>query len=271
MVEKYLNIKDNRIIIKEYEKSYKENVIKFLKKVAIEEFGFEEWREYFDKALFLNMDKSKEAFFIAINENEEIIGTIGISNDEISNTAKLHSFYVRKDYRKNGVGTSLYKYSLKFVEKSRYNSVILHTYNIFGEAIKFYKNNGFKVDASIKSKDGFWFIKNIGDNKKYNWNDYFANLRKKYNMRISLKKALIINLDGKGTTTNKFVSLIDKNDNGFLGMMEKTVKFFSYKYNCIAIFGTDEVSFIFETPLNLIKDLNEDLNTKSDEVISIFL
>lgn len=136
--------------------------------------------------------------------------------------------------------------------------------------LNFIKENGFKLSNDIKSKDGAWYIKNIEINNSYIWKDYFANLRNKYSMRVSIKRPLVINLDGKGLTNNKFFSLMDNTKGGFIDIMERTVQYFTKKYNCMSIFGTDEVSFIFENPLSIIEDLNSDLNTKSDEIISMF-
>lgn len=136
--------------------------------------------------------------------------------------------------------------------------------------LNFIRKNGFRITNDIKSKDGIWYIKNITKHEENIWNDYFANLRNKYNMRVSIKKPLIINLDGKGITKNLFFSLIDNKSGGFLDIMEETVKHFTKKYDCMSFFGTDEVSFIFENPLALIEDLNSDVNTKSDEIISMF-
>ena len=258
------------IIIKEYSNEYKDKVIEFLIEVAIKEFGFEEWREYFNRAEFLAFNIPNENFWIAVDNSNNIVGTIGILNDKISNTAKLHSLYVKKEYRKNGIATVLYNYGIDFAKKFGYKDIILHTYRVFNEAIKFYKKNGFKVNKDIKSKEGIWYIKNIKTDESRIWNDYFTNIRNKYNMRVSVKKPLIINLDGKGVTNNLFFSLIDYTSGGFIDIMEETVKHFTSKYNCISIFGTDEVSFIFENPLLLIEDLNSDINTKSDEIISMF-
>ena len=145
MLDKYLLKTDEEqiVIIKEYTKEYREKVIEFLIEIAIEEFGFEEWREYFNKAKFLNMDKTKENFWIAVDSFNNVIGTIGIENDTISNTAKLHSLYIKKEYRKKGIATVLYNYSLEFAKKSNYESIILHTYRVFSEAIKFYKKKRF--------------------------------------------------------------------------------------------------------------------------------
>lgn len=102
------------------------------------------------------------------------------------------------------------------------------------------------------------------------WNNYFAQIRKKYSMRVSLKEPLIINLDGKDVTKNNSINLFIKYDNGFLDTMEKTVRYFTKKYNCISIFGADEVSFIFLKPEELIKDLNSDMNNYSNEIIAVF-
>lgn len=140
MLEKYLLKVDEEqvVIIKEYTEEYRDKVIEFLIEIAIKEFGFEEWKNYFNKAEFLEMNKSKENFWIAVDNFNNVIGTIGILNDTISDTAKLHSLYIKKEYRKKGIATILYNYSLDFVEKCGYKSIILHTYRIFNEAIKFY-------------------------------------------------------------------------------------------------------------------------------------
>ena len=141
MLDKYLLKIDEKqvVIIKEYTKEYRDKVINFLIEIAIKEFGFEEWREYFNKAEFLDTDKSKENFWIAVDNFNNVIGTIGIANDTISGTAKLHSLYIMKKFRNKGIATALYNYSLEFAKKSDYESVILHTYRKFSEAIKFYK------------------------------------------------------------------------------------------------------------------------------------
>ena len=41
------------------------------------------------------------------------------------------------------IATVLYNYSLEFAKKSNYESIILHTYRVFSEAIKFYKKKRF--------------------------------------------------------------------------------------------------------------------------------
>lgn len=102
------------------------------------------------------------------------------------------------------------------------------------------------------------------------WNSYFYNIQKKYSMRLSYKEPLIIRMDGKGVTKNKGINLIDDFDGGFLHAMRKTVEYFTEKYNCYAIYGSDEVSFIITDPVLLMEDLDSDKDNHSNEVISLF-
>ena len=102
------------------------------------------------------------------------------------------------------------------------------------------------------------------------WNNYFYQIRKKYSMRLSTKTPLVINLDGKNVTKNKSLNIIDLYDSSFLNNLEKTAKYFSKKYSCLAILGADEISFIFENPILLINDLNSDNSNYSTEIISVF-
>lgn len=255
-----------------YEEKYFEEVVEFLKNIAINEFNFSDWESYFTSGKFLQLKSERDIFLLA-RKNNKIVGTIGLTTDYDFNTAKLHSLYVDKNERRNGIANKLYKKCEEFAREKNYTMIILHTYTEFIEAIKFYKKRGYKVNNDIESKDGMWFYKNLNsnENSEYVWKDYFLNLRNKYSMRVSSKEPLVINLDGKNITKGGMFSLVDNiNSNSFLGIMEKTVSYFTKKYQCISIFGTDEVSFIFEKPFNLINDINDKSNKKSDEIISMF-
>ena len=102
------------------------------------------------------------------------------------------------------------------------------------------------------------------------WNNYFYQIRKKYSMRLSTKTPLVINLDGKNVTKNKSLNIIDLYNSSFLENLEKSAKYFTKKYQCISILGADEISFIFENPIDLINDLNSDNSNYSTEIISVF-
>lgn len=102
------------------------------------------------------------------------------------------------------------------------------------------------------------------------WKNYFFQIQKKYSMRVSTKQPLIIRFDGKNVTKNKNIDLLGTYNNSFLDNLEKTVKYFTQKYNCFSIFGSDEVSFILANPMLLIEDLDSDKTNHSNEIISLF-
>ena len=87
------------------------------------------------------------------------------------------------------------------------------------------------------------------------WNNYFRTMQEKYSMRVSSKEPLVIRLDGKGVTRNKELNLLDRHKGSFTYNIEKTVEYFTQKYKCLSIFGSDEVSFIFDNPEEIIIDL----------------
>lgn len=103
------------------------------------------------------------------------------------------------------------------------------------------------------------------------WNDYFYQLQKKYNMRVSTKTPLVIRLDGKDVTKDKNINFIYKYNGSFFEAFEKCAWYFSKKYNCYALFGTDEISFVFPEPMLLIEDLDSDKVNHSNEIIALFM
>lgn len=103
------------------------------------------------------------------------------------------------------------------------------------------------------------------------WKNYFNNIQRKYSMRVSKTMPLVIGLDGKDITKNKSINLLDrKTKNSFSDALEETVKYFTAKYNCFAIFGSDEINFISENPSIIVKDLYSEENYHSNEIISVF-
>lgn len=103
------------------------------------------------------------------------------------------------------------------------------------------------------------------------WHSYFFQLQKKYNMRISTKKPFVIRFDGRQVTKNKDINLLDKYNGSFADSLEKTAQYFSKKYHCFSIFGSDEISFIISEPNLLIEDIEpNDKTTHSQELVALF-
>lgn len=102
------------------------------------------------------------------------------------------------------------------------------------------------------------------------WNSYFFQIQSKYSMRASFKNPLVIRLDGKDVTKNKKYDLLNNYEGNFRNTLEKTAEFFTKKYKCLAILGSDEISFIFTDPLVVISDLDKEKWNTSNEIISVF-
>jgi len=100
------------------------------------------------------------------------------------------------------------------------------------------------------------------------WQNYFEHIASKYNLGIKKSAPIVIFLDGKSVTSSNFVNLNTESMGSFNDAFDKTVKYFSEKYKATAIYGVDEVSFIFENPSYLIEDLKpkkvraHDINSK---------
>ena len=101
------------------------------------------------------------------------------------------------------------------------------------------------------------------------WFNYFSNMRNKYNMRVSANKPLIIFLDAKDSSKNNRILLKGKKS-GFFDSMGLVAKYFTKKYNCVSIWGTDEISFIIEDVNNFIDSINNERNYRTHDIVSIF-
>ena len=101
------------------------------------------------------------------------------------------------------------------------------------------------------------------------WFNYFSNMRNKYNMRVSANKILIIFLDAKDSTLNNRFLLKDRKA-GFFDSMGLTARYFTNKYNCLSLWGTDEISFIIEDTDYFISSINNEKNFRTHDIVSIF-
>ena len=101
------------------------------------------------------------------------------------------------------------------------------------------------------------------------WFNYFSNMRNKYNMRVSPNKPLIIFLDAKDSSKNKR-NLMAGLHNGFFDSMVLSAKYFTAKYNCLAIFGCDEISFIIEDVDFFIDSINNEKSYRTHDIASVF-
>ncbi len=135
---------ERRII--EYNEEFDVDVKKFIEYIYAGEFnldyGIEKIR---NEDVYLEYLKNGGNFWIALDENNNVIGTIAgkIVDDE---TLELKRMYVKKEYRSFGIAQELLNILEKFAVDNGYKYIILGTYKRMERAIGFYTKNSFKPD-----------------------------------------------------------------------------------------------------------------------------
>lgn len=137
-------LSNDRFRVVSYTDELRNEIVDFLKSVAIDEFGFNEWKDYLENKSFEPYKKDSSKFLVVFDNENNIIATIGglKVDDEI---IKLNSFYVKKDYRYHKIGTKLYNEIIKFSKDKNYKYMILCTYDRYDIATKFYQNREFRI------------------------------------------------------------------------------------------------------------------------------
>ena len=123
-----------------------------------QEFSEEE-KVYFQDDL-QNISKTyggkKEVFFVAEEENE-IIGTVGIKEEE-DGVALLRRLFVHSDYRSRKYGQTLLEKAIHFCQQQNYRIINFRSTDRMKPAIELCKKNGFHERTKI-DLDSFQIIK----------------------------------------------------------------------------------------------------------------
>ncbi|MNI43457.1 acetyltransferase [compost metagenome] len=130
-----------------YDDSYKEEVIKLIMHVQNVEYevgiSVKEQPDILD--IHSNYIYDGGNFWIALNDNGEVVGSIGLQR-KTKGVAVLKKFFVYKDYRGKefGTGKKLYEALLDFAKKQGFSKIILDTPSKATRSHGFYKKVGFK-------------------------------------------------------------------------------------------------------------------------------
>lgn len=138
--------------IKKFEEKYNEIVNNFVASIFVEEFNFEKYRENILTYNNKNYAKSGGLMWIAVNEEDDVIGTIAIMKKS-QKSAELKTFYVDNNYRGNGISKKLYTTAIEYCKKIHVNKVFLGTYDRMETAIHFYKNRGFNEVKALRQDE----------------------------------------------------------------------------------------------------------------------
>lgn len=105
--------------------------------------------------------------FIAMNEKNDIIATIGLRAYDKNfkafeniyfpeDTASIWRLFVEKSYRRNGLATKLLTNIEDFAKDKGYSKIYLHTHRFLSSGLSFWKANNYKI--TIEDDDEFQTI-----------------------------------------------------------------------------------------------------------------
>lgn len=150
----------------QYEDKYKEQIIEFILNIQRNEFGINITREEQSdlEDIPLHYLRPGGQFWIAINDVDEVIGTIGLVKLSGSNSA-LKKMFVNQNYRNLKLGRKLLNKVIEASKDTHITDIYLGTIDKFISAQHFYSNNGF--DEIKKSELPSDFPKLDVDNRFY--------------------------------------------------------------------------------------------------------
>ena len=135
------------------------NVQKFLFKMIKKEFGFDyvpQWHQDIVKIQKYYIDPENNNFFVAYDENDEVIATIGIRAYDKdfpqfrhlyskSDTSSMWRLFVDERFRRCGLASKMFSIAENFANEAGYDKIYLHTHKTLDGALEFWTKMGFVV------------------------------------------------------------------------------------------------------------------------------
>lgn len=155
-IENLLDKKENSIVIRNYDESDIDYIIKRHKELYKKEYGFfEEFANYVEKYLLefnKNHDENKENIWIA-EYNGKQVGVIAAVKTDNDYTAQLRWFLIEPEMRGKGLGRKLVQVVLNFCKERNYKHIFLWTANILKTARHIYASYGFKLTETVENTE----------------------------------------------------------------------------------------------------------------------
>jgi ribosomal protein S18 acetylase RimI-like enzyme len=86
-------------------------------------------------------------FWVAVNQQGEVVGTIGVQHHE-EGSAEIRRLRVRQDHQRRGIGTKLMETAIKYCHENHYLKVTLDTYLDADPATKLFSKFKFRESRS---------------------------------------------------------------------------------------------------------------------------
>lgn len=97
----------------------------------------------------LNYFDKNDMFWLAVDDNDRVIGSIGYSSIENSNDVWLHRLYIKYNLKRLGIGTALLKFAEDYLIACGKDTAYVHLGDEkYFESRFFYKKHGYEYYAS---------------------------------------------------------------------------------------------------------------------------
>ncbi len=103
---------------------------------------------YFDKG---------DMFWLAIDENDRVIGSVGYSSVEGSDEVWLHRLFVKYNLKRNGIGGELLKMAESHIKSKGKTAIRIH----LGEQKYYFESYSFYLKHNYKQYGERYMIKNL--------------------------------------------------------------------------------------------------------------
>ena len=128
---------------------------------------------YFDPELdhlsaYYDSNPSKRAYFVALNENGQVIGGVGIAEfNGIENCAELQKLYLDDSVKGKGYGKELMRIAETQARALGYENLYLETHTNLSVALKLYEKMGFhQIEKPCSTPHGTmncFYLKKLSD------------------------------------------------------------------------------------------------------------
>lgn len=93
------------------------------------------------------LDKG-DMFWLAIDDNDRVIGCIGYNSENGSDEVVLHRLYVKYDLKRRGIGSMLLDTAEKYIKSKGYTAACVHLGGAeYFESWQFYPKHGYSEFA----------------------------------------------------------------------------------------------------------------------------
>ena len=94
----------------------------------------------------VNYFQKGDKFWLAVDGNDRVVGSIGCSTLQDSQDVRLHRLYVKASNKRQGIGSQLLTYAEEYLRSIRKSSVSVHLgeFKYYFESYSFYQKHGYK-------------------------------------------------------------------------------------------------------------------------------